>query len=136
MWHVALQVVVDRDITVGCLHASGSQIERIHVARPTSRKEDRVYSQAGGTLLLAVVQANAAIDLFQPLGSGTGNDRHVLLLEGIGQCHRDILIFLGKKPRGKLEQVHLAAEILEDRRQLAAGGCSTNNRYARGQLLE
>src|SRR5437763_1486057 len=68
--------------------------------------------------------------------SGSGNDRHVLLLEGIGQCHRDILIFLGKKPRGKLEQVHLAAEILEDRRQLAAGGCSTNNRYARGQLLE
>src|SRR2546421_12749748 len=63
VWHVALQVVVDRDITVGCLHASGSPIERIHAARPTIRKEARAYSQAGGRPLIAGVPAHAALDL-------------------------------------------------------------------------
>ncbi len=55
MRHIALQVIVDRDITAFGLHASGSQVERIHVARPTDRKEDRVHNQAGGPLLRAVV---------------------------------------------------------------------------------
>src|SRR5205823_4564601 len=49
---------------------------------------------------------------------------------------RDILIFLRKQPRSKLEQGHLAAEIFEDRRQLAASGRSTDDRDAGRQLLE
>jgi hypothetical protein len=82
------------------------------------------------------VQLDTAIDLFQALGFGTGNDRHILLLESIGKCYSDILIFPGKKPRGKLEQVYLATEIFEDRRQLAASGRATDNRHAGRQLLE
>src|SRR5437588_12711229 len=55
MRYIALQVVVDRDITAFGHHASGRQVKRIHIARPASRKEDRAYGQAGWTLLLAVV---------------------------------------------------------------------------------
>ena len=85
MRHIALQVVVDRDITAFGQHASSSKVERIHIARPASRKEDRVYRQAGGTLLLAVVQSDNAIGLFQALGSSISNDGNPLLTEGIGE---------------------------------------------------
>jgi len=54
MRYIALQVVVDRDITAFGHNTSCSQVERIHIACPASRKEDRVYGQTGWTLLLSV----------------------------------------------------------------------------------
>src|SRR5205823_4659413 len=83
MWHIALQIVVDRDITAFGHYASGIKVERIHIPWPTGRKEDRIYRQAVVTLLLAVVQSDAATGLFQALGSGTSNNGHPLFAEGI-----------------------------------------------------
>src|SRR5438876_7771313 len=75
MWHIALQVVVDRDRpAVGHLYSSGSKVERIHISWPASRKEDRVYRQTAETLLMAVVQSDTTLSFFQALGFSTSHD--------------------------------------------------------------
>src|SRR2546423_4316426 len=79
MRYIALQVVVDRDITAFGYHASGGQVKRIYIARPASRKEDCAYGQAGWTPPLEAAHTEAAIGLFQGLGLGTRNDSQPLL---------------------------------------------------------
>src|SRR6266487_5000646 len=111
MRHVALQVIIDRNVTAFGLNPSSSQIERIYIPRPASRKEDRAYVEAVGTPLLAIVQSNTAIAFFQALSLGSSDNGHPLLIEGICEGERNILIFLGNKSRGKLKQVYLATEI-------------------------
>src|SRR6266571_7699718 len=55
MRHIALQVVVDGDITVFCHYASSSKVEHVNISWPASRKEDRAYVEAVGMPLLAIV---------------------------------------------------------------------------------
>ena len=136
MRHVALQVIIDRNVTPFGLNPSGFQIERLDIPRPASCEEDRSDVQTVWMPLLAIVQPDTAIRLFQALCLGTRNNCHMLFAEGFCKSERDILIFLWKKPGSKLKQVYLAAEILKDRRQLAASGCATDNRDAGWQLCE
>src|SRR5215831_10158314 len=71
--HIALQVVIHRDITPICQHTGYIEIEIVYISWPASRKEDCSYFEAMELLALTIVQSDTSIGLFKALGSGLCN---------------------------------------------------------------
>ena len=119
--HVGAQRVVDHDVPALDVHAGCRSADEIGVAGPADGEEDRVDINGLGRVARLVGDTHARSEWPERLDVGAGDDVDATVPVRMLERCRDVLVGAWHDPGGVFQQRDVAAEIGQDRSELAAG---------------
>ena len=115
------KVVVHHHVAALDRHAGRGGVDEVGVAGPAHREEGGVDVHVPRLVAGPVDDAHTRFEWLEPLDARARDDLDAPLAEGLLERGRDVLVRSRHDPRRVLEQRDLAAEVGQDRGELAAG---------------
>ena len=111
---------VDHHVATLGYHAGSGGVDVVGVAGPADGEERRVHVDRSGFVADSVQDAHTGLERLELVDCGAGDDLDAAPPESVVERDRDVDIGSRHDPGRVLDERHFAAEVRQDRRELAA----------------